>query len=93
MNYGTIYQFLDIARNCKSFAEFKLEIVFHGNAKLGTKEVYDNDIGPLIYDANAFDGTFGNFIHHKVVTDYLRTQLYDISWLNDYLKSFQTIVS
>lgn len=92
MNYGTIYQFLNIARNCKSFAEFKLEIVFHGNAKLGTKEVYDNDIEPLIYDANAIDGTFDN-IDHRKVTDYLRTQLYGISWLNDYLKSFQTIVS
>lgn len=92
MNYGTIYQFLDIARNCKSFAEFKLEIVFHGNAKLGTKEVYDNDIEPLIYDADAFDGTFDN-IEHSKVTDYLRDQLYGISWLSDYLKSFQTTVS
>lgn len=88
MSYGNIYQFLQIAEKCQSFAEFKLEIVFKGKADIGTEEFYSKHIKPLVYD-NIIDDAFGAYLDNSKVKSYLLTRLYAISWLNDYLNSFK----
>lgn len=89
MSYGNIYQFLQIAEKCQSFAEFKLEIVFRGKADIGTEEFCNKHIKPLIYD-NIIDDAIGAYLDNSRVRSYLLTRLYAISWLNDYLNSFKT---
>lgn len=88
--FNDINAFLRIASKSQSYPEFMIQIVLHGNAKVGTPGFFQDVVSKIILskdkDAKDFPFTI-NYpnIDYVRVRDYLARCFQEIPWLADYI--------